>query len=688
MPLPIVESTPSKTTPRDRLRFAVADAWQVPPFISAAEWVPHNVQMPPGMETSGGWDRDLVPYSHAVLEAYSDPNVSVILLPWAARLSKTITSIACMMHGVTNLKLPAITLSPDMPSANELIGSKYYPMLESCEATAKRVKPKRERNIQRGVELIDGRIRRGYAGSTSSTASNPAALIHITEASKCGAVGRGQKDSAKTEGHAVYRVMQRATLFPFDKKIIIEGTPSKKGSCVMTGEVHSSATQRRHLYVPCPHCGEYQRLQWSPDFGHHATAGVKWDKLADGKSDPLLAEQTAWYDCVNGCKIENRHRREMLRGCVWIAEGQTINKRGEPQGEPLVKSSTISFGETLKSGIGTVYSLLIKGWGQLAKEWLEAVGSGQVQSFINEKLGLVYDPQPRKVEASDLQKRLASDVPLAWCPSWTKFLTWWSDVGAMGDTLIFFWYVYAWGEHGRGALIDYDIAYGEKELGQHLVEMSYPITGQPPELRIRPAKSGIDSGDETLEVYRIVDGMPGFIVTKGSSLAAGKMIDIFEWGYRKAGRSQKDTARRRKHHRGDLLYINTHLTQKWIEDRLTGTVLPTAANGLTFPAEVCDPNNTEHAKLFDELLAEYLDGDKWERTGDNEARDGARGNRTLAELHVLGSKKKWDDPPNSLTAIATPRTSRQTPRAPTDGDQTSGSFIRDINIRSGSFVRR
>lgn len=651
--------------------------------------------MPPGMETSGAWDRDLVPYSHAVLEAYSDPQVSVILLPWAARLSKTITAIACMMHGVTNLRLPAITLAPDMPSANELIASKYYPMLESCDATAKRVKPKRERNIQRGVELDGARIRRGYAGSATSTASNPAALIHITEASKCGAVGRGQKESVKTEGHAVYRVMQRAKLFPFDKKIIIEGTPSKKGACVMTAEVHSPATQRRHLFVPCPHCGTYQRLQWSPDFGHHPTAGVKWEKTADGRSDPLLAEKTAWYECEQGCRIENHHRHVMIRAGVWVAEGQTIAADDSVDcgyvvtGEPTVRSTTVSFGETLKAGLSTLYSLLIRGWGQMAKEWLEAVGAGQAQSVINEGLGLVYDPQPRQLEPSELQQRLKSDVPLQVCPSWTKFLTWWSDVGKMGDTLIFFWYVYAWGCHGRGALVDYDVAYGEKQLGRHLIEMSYPIEGQRSDLLVRPSKSGIDTGDEALEVYRILDGLPGFVGTKGSSHAAGRMIDLYEWGYRKAGRSQRQIATKRKRGLGDLLYINTHLTQKWIEDRLTGVVLSSAPNGLTFPAEVCDPNHPEHAKLFEELLAEYLDGEKWEQTGDNEARDGARGNRTLAELYVLSNKRSWDNPPG-FDQFTAPRSNRTAVRPfPQDDDrQQPSGFVRDINVRSGSFVLR
>ncbi|MFM9964454.1 MAG: terminase gpA endonuclease subunit [Planctomycetaceae bacterium] len=679
---------------RRELLNEIAAAWRVPRFVPAERWIPENVQMPPGLETSGPWDFDKVPHTRGFIRAYDDPAVRINLAAWAARSAKTMVSTACQIHGVQHFSLPALTLGPNEYTVDDLLDTKYEPILESCAETAAKLKPKHERNKKRGIELGELRIRRGYAGSPSTMAGFPAALLHFNEASKIPLRSNTRgNSSAQSEAHWVYLGLERAKLFAYDSKALIEGTPSRLGDCVITSMIHAPTTQIRHYLVPCPHCREHQRLQWSPDFGVYAKGGIKWEKGPDGKSDPLLAERTAYYECaLCDKKITNAHRPAMMRAGVWVAEGQAIDEAGFITGQPKVESSTVAFGATDRAGFSTLYSLLISGWGQLAKEWLEAQGNSErVRSFINSSLGLVYDPQPKQMEPHQLAELLKSETPLRVCPEWTRFVTWWADVGRVGDTLIFFWGAMCWGQHARAHWIDYDVAYGEQELGEHLARMVYPVLGQRAEFRLRPVVGGIDSGgnrnesgaSSTVEVYRIVDGLPGVVATKGSSL---NMVDWFGYGVRKAGRSQKEIARRKKHGKGDLLYLNSDLSQKWVQDRITGVVKASHASGLTFPHEMCVPDAPEHVSVFEELLNEFPDGDTWQRIGDNERRDVLRGNRVLAEQFLASRKATWDKPPSLMEdREPAPKKSRAIDKPAEQSDRPAAGQ----SFRSGGFrVRR
>ena len=625
----------------------------MPEFVPASDWIPAHVHMPPGMETSGPWDPEMVPYVRGVLEAYDDPNVRIILLPWAARCAKTTTGIALQIYGIQNLRLPALILAPDKHSAHDLIKAKYYPMIEQIGVMATKLRPERQRNIERGIELDGARIRVGYAGGVTTVASNPAALIHITEAAKCGSLGGGE--SAQSEAHPVYRAYKRAFLFPWNKKIIVEGTPNRKGDCIMTAEVMAATTQRRHYHVQCPHCDTFQRLQWSPDFGHYKTSGVKWEKPTGGHSTADLAAKTAYYECVSGCKITQEEWRGFIRSGKWVAEGQTVGNDGVITGEPTVESTTIAFGETLKAGFSSIYSLLHGGLGELARDWVSSLGNSEkVRQFINETLGLQYDPKPRAIEPHELQVRLKSDVPFRFCPNWTKFLIWWGDVGAVDKTLIFYWGVMAFGDHARSAFVDYDIAFGETKLIEHLGNMVYPVQGQRAEFRLKPIAGGLDSSDGNVSssIYRICDALK-IHPTKGAPLP------LYQWfggGFRSEGRSDREKKVRKKRGQPDLFLVGHGRTQSWIEERLSGVVAATSNDGLTFPAEMCDPERLEHAVVFAELLNDYLDGDKWERSGDNERRDVVRCCRSLAEHHVVTRRLKWD----SLPPLAPPEPPRPT----------------------------
>ena len=76
-------------------------------------------------------------------------------------------------------------------------------------------------------------------------------------------------------------------------------------------------SDKRKYWVPCPHCDEYQVLQWKNEAGDYC---IKWD------GDDV---ENAFYVCqVSGCAIEHEHKAEMLAKGEWRAEKPFAGRAG------------------------------------------------------------------------------------------------------------------------------------------------------------------------------------------------------------------------------------------------------------------------------------------------------------------------------------------------------------------------
>ena len=77
-------------------------------------------------------------------------------------------------------------------------------------------------------------------------------------------------------------------------------------------KAYEESDQRRY-YVPCPHCGEFQVLEWG---GPETPYGIKWDKDENGEGIP----ESAYYVCRhNGCVIHHNEKSGMVKRGEWRA---------------------------------------------------------------------------------------------------------------------------------------------------------------------------------------------------------------------------------------------------------------------------------------------------------------------------------------------------------------------------------
>lgn len=614
----------------------VREGWRERIPESPLTWLPKYIRFPDGWETTR-FDYEDAPHVRGFLQRFVlDDSKRKAILVWAVRLAKTTTIEGLAAWKACEDPVPMAMLFADNDELDK-VDEHVYPMFEACSPIASQLSPPWERN-KKVIRLKNCRIRLASGGKKASVSGYPAKWIFKIEHDKI-----NQRKSS--EADPSLRIDSRASGFVRGVKIFEEGSPSKKQASRASKAMENPDNQQLQFHVQCPHCRKYQVL-------HHDN--LEWDKNSSGKSEPLLAERTAWYRCGHkGCRIENHERREMMNSGVWLAAGERIDKNGKVTGRPAVDSDTMVFGPLSK-----LYSLLISGWGTVASELVKArhaYGLGDetlMEKLYTETLALPWDPMRRKVPTNDLVGRLRSDDHelRGVIPDWASFLTFSSDVGMIADELIFYWMVIAWGGNCRGGMVDWGIWSGRslfmtewQAASYPLGEASIPIWGQP---------SGIDSGKYATEIYQLCKPIKNCFPLKGDSNQK-RSIDLYLPGYQRVGLSPREIELKRKANAHDLLYINSQMTQEWRVALTEGRIEPGSPGFVSLPGDVCE-DWQDHEDFLSELVADVFVEGKWIGE-DNEFGDVLRYGRALAECYT-GNGKRWGRlPPLSQLSRGGPR---------------------------------
>ena len=231
----------------------------------------------------------------------------------------------------------------------------------------------------------------------------------------------------KSQGDKLKLMLERGKSY-WNRKLIAGSTPTIAGASRI--EKRFLEGDQRRYFVPCPHCGEFQYLEWG---SREEPWGVKWPK-----DQPELA----YYVCRhNGCVIEEHHKPWMDDNGGWRATA--VAKR------PRVASMHIS----------ALYSLFVNAsWGRLAEEFVAAARlphgverQEAFRSFSNLNLGETYEEtEARQLTPHDLCARL--EIYTAEVPEGVLFLTAGVDTQT-ADGGRFEVSVYGWGANGERWLI-------------------------------------------------------------------------------------------------------------------------------------------------------------------------------------------------------------------------------------------
>ena len=611
-------------------RFAVSDGWRERRPESPVTWLPKYVRFPEGWETTR-FDFEDAPHVRGVLELFvMDETKRKCVLVWAVRLSKTTTLEGLAMWKAAEDPAPMAMLFPDNEQLDQ-IDDHVYPMFEACGPIAPQLAPPWDRN-KKVIRLRNCRIRLASGGKKSSVSGYPAKWIFKVEHDKTNLRKSSEADPS-------LRIDSRSSGFARGVKIFEEGTPAKKSESRAAKAMENPDNQQAAFFVQCPVCKKYQTLEHD---------NLEWDKAAGGKSEPALAERTAWYRCKHkGCRIENHHRRAMMNTGKWVIEGQRINTHGKVTGRPKVESDTIVFGPLSK-----LYSLLIAGWGTIAGEMVRArhafaLGDEKpMEKLYTETYAIPWDPMRRKIPTNDLVDRLRMDdhPERGIIPDWACFLTFTNDVGMISDELVFYWMVTAWGNNCRGGIVDWGIWSGRQLFLSEWQATTYPLGDAAVPLWGQP--SCIDSGKYTQEICDLCRPIKNCFPCKGDTNS--KTIDLYWPGYQRVGLTARELQLKRKANAHDLLFINSQISQEWRVALTEGRLTADLPGFVSLPADVCD-DWEDHEDFLAELVADVQVEGKW--IGENnEFGDTLRYARALAQCYT-GNGKRWGKLPLLSNAV-------------------------------------
>ena len=347
-------------------------ALEPPPTMTVSQWADARRMLSPEASAEPGrWYTARAPYQRAIMDAVNDPLVETVVVMSSAQVGKT--EILCNIVGYT-VDLdpgPALLIQPTLEMAEAFSKDRLDPMFRDTPCLRSKISSGRRdaSNTIRHKAFPGGQLTLAGSNSTAGLASRPIRTILGDEVDRW---------DVTEEGDPLALVRKRTTTF-WNRKHIWVSTPTIKGLSRIESQFGES--DRRHCYVPCPHCGEFQILEWK---------NVRWD---------ANAPETAHLVCPHcGCEIDEPGRAKMLRTPEWRA--------------------TVPFRGIAGFHIWEAYSP----WRRLADivaDFLAAKDSPDtLQVFVNTSLGESWEEKGEEAEAHVLLARreiYPAQVPAGAC---------------------------------------------------------------------------------------------------------------------------------------------------------------------------------------------------------------------------------------------------------------------------------
>lgn len=425
-----------------------------PPKLTIDEWADQKRIL--SSKTSaepGRWNTDRVPFQREVMRAISDPRTEMVVLMYAAQLSKTETLLNVFGYYADYEPAPIMFLMPTQKAAEDFATTRLNDMVKSTpELKTKIIVSEDGRNTKTQKEFAGGYIVLTGSESPTELASRPIRVLLSDEIDR-------YKSDVKGEGDPLNLAIERTKTF-WNRKIVVTSTPTISGESRIEAEYNSSSMEE--YYIPCPKCKTLQKLEWRnivfDPIGH------KCDKCSE-------------------ISTENQWKKEMKNG-AWIASA-------ELEKEEKYRKRGFKISE--------LYSPFSK-WKTIIQKFKDAKGDMQkMKVFTNTCLGEAWEDFAEKVDFEELSDR--RELYGCEIPEKVKALT--AGVDIQADRIEV--EVVGWGEGEESWGIEYKALHGdptENDVWDQLdrlldKEYSYK-SGE----RIKVLCTCIDTGYKTNEVYQ------------------------------------------------------------------------------------------------------------------------------------------------------------------------------------------
>lgn len=528
------------------------------PELWIDEWADKYQMIPAdtGAAEPGKYHTDRTPYARDVMRCLSPvhPAKRVVTMI-ASQLMKTQVALN-WIGGCIHMAPANILVLLPTEKLSKRVSGRIDKTIKAVPILTERVAKSRSRDARNTLdtkEFEGGALYCLTAASASNLAEMSARYILGDE------IDRWELD-VDNDGDPVKQAEARGSTFGRRAKFYYCSSPTLKGVSRIS-DLFDQGDQR-YYYVPCPHCGTMQVLEWD---------GLKY-------TDDYRMVQ--YQCCVAGCAlIEEHHKAKMLAAGEW---------RAHATGDGETVSFTLS---ALYAPAGWL------SWTDMAKEFDEAKklqekgDPGSMQVFYNTRLSRLWDSAEEITKATELRKRAeAEGHRLGLVPAGALILT--AAVDTQHNRLELL--VMGWGEGMERWTVDFQVISGDPADERTWALLDEKLKG-----RYRHV-SGVDlsicavcidsGGHHTDEVYQFtrLRRWRNVLAVKGSSRRGRPVV---------AQRPSKVdvTSRGRTEKQGaELWMIGTDTAKDWIYNRYH---LEEGPGALHFSADLPDD-------FFDQCVAE------------------------------------------------------------------------------------
>lgn len=463
------------------------DGWRPDPALTVSQWADERRMLSSKASAEPGpWRTDRTPYLRAIMDCLSPASpVQRVVFMAGAQVGKTECGNNWLGSIIDLFPGPTLAVQPTVDIAMRFSKQRIAPLIEESPTLREKVKPARSRdsgNTLFSKEFLGGVLMMTGANSAAGLRSMPIKNLFCDEVDAWPADCDG-------EGDPLTLAERRTTTFA-RRKVFICSTPTIKDMSRIEREFETS--DQRRYYVPCPHCGEYQYLQW---------ANIRWSD-----NDPT----TAHYVCEHcGTFIEEHYKTQMLRRGEW---------RATAPGD----------GKTAGFHLSSLYSPLgWKSWPEIVAEFLRAKHDAPaLKVWVNTILGETFeDEYAAKLGAEGLMERAELYAPGV-VPDGGLVVTAGVDVQDNRLAVV----LMAWGRDEEGWVLSHQEIYGDParpELWKQLDEVVLRPVRWANGYERTPDIIAIDSGGHfTHEVYGYSRERKrqGVIAIKGQSVRGKPVI--------------------------------------------------------------------------------------------------------------------------------------------------------------------
>lgn len=444
-------------------------------------WVERNLTFPSEVSPGrpGAVDLSRQPWMKSILEDVLNPAVEHIHLVMGTQTGKTTTCMlaAALLHEFD--PLPIFWALPSDSLAARHARSRMFPFWRANKILNSGIL--NDKDQMRVSAMNTGPLTIYFVGARepSQLAHTAAAYVFADEEAK-------YEHVKKAEAHPSFLLEKRMGSFP-RHLMVHASTPNEDHNVFWQGFLQSS---QAHYFVPCPHCGHFQKLEFTRD-------SVVWDHPDSGVT-PETVRKTARYICAACTRaIHDEDKPDMLARGEWRHEN--------PDAPPYRRGYRIN----------ALYSTIVS-FGECAERFFDATRSNapvqMLQDFRNNYEALPFTHYSVKIGDENIAALLGTHQR-GQLPEDYYYIVVTYDPGQAQTH----WVATAVGRGGKLWVIDYGTILAlesvpEKEVigvAAHFSSLSF--SGR------RPDFGFVDSGDWTEIVYRECDKTAGILTpTKGS----------------------------------------------------------------------------------------------------------------------------------------------------------------------------